>query len=72
MPQGGDVGCQFSDGLALCLGQVRWLAMRESIIILQDLLNLAEGLFPMTLQCMRHEPVFRFDRVILAFGALDW
>src|SRR5712692_2578584 len=71
-PQGRDVGRQLADRRALGLGERPRLLLPETMVGLFELLLRQELCFPLLLQGARHQAVLRFDRIILAAGALGF
>jgi hypothetical protein len=71
-PEGRDIYRQTTNGRALSVGKHTWLLLEKAMIVLLNLLLGGQLLFPGPFQHPGHEPMFRFDRMVLASGSLDF
>jgi hypothetical protein len=65
-PHAGRVLGQRKDLLAIIVAQDDLLSATPARVLTLELLERAQSVFPLRLQCSRDEPILRFDHVVLA------
>src|SRR6266566_3252322 len=71
-PECGNVRRQAANRLPLGFRQQAWLVLDKAMILLLKLLLGRQFLFPGTFQRPGHEPMLRFDRLVLTSSPLDF
>src|SRR5205085_1898710 len=71
-PKHGNIRRQAANRFSLDIRKDAGPVLDKSMVLLLELLLTSQFLFPSAFQCPGHEPMFRFDRLVLTSGPLDF